>query len=59
MAMYVLRVDALGPYPIRIVKMSDRNNTILLLAILDCHSPSISGGVGSSQNSGDVAFLIE
>ena len=58
MAMYVLRVDPLGPYPIKIVKMSDRNNTRLLLAILDCHSPSVSGGVGSSQNS-DVAFLIE
>ena len=59
MAMYVLRVDPLGPYPIKIVKMSDRNNTRLLLAILDCHSPSVLGGVGSSQNSGDVAFLIE
>ena len=56
MTMYVLRVDPLGPYPIKIVKMSDRNNTRLMLAILDCHSPSVSGGVGSSQNSGDVAF---
>ena len=26
MAMYVLRVDPLGPYPIKIVKMSDTNN---------------------------------
>ena len=57
--MYVLRVDPLGHYPIKIVKMSDRNNTRLMLAILDCHSLSVSGGVGSSQNSGDVAFLIE
>ena len=59
MAMYVLRVDPLGPYPIKIVNMSDRNNTILLLAILDRHSPSVSGSIGSSQSSGDVAFLIE
>ena len=43
MAIYVLRVDPLGPYPIKIVKMSDRNNTRLLLAILDCHGPSVSG----------------
>ena len=59
MVMYVLLVDPLGPYPIKIVNMSDRNNTILLLAVLDRHSPSVSGGVGSSQNSGGVAFLIE